>query len=78
MYVADAWCLTQQRVQDKILTNIFEQRKPSKDTLEKLNSVRLYPGVVTLVDIATDNGACIMAWALTGTSRAKPMLPWPN
>eukprot|EP00957_Ditylum_brightwellii_P161684 12309863-Ditylum_brightwellii.AAC.1 len=46
--------------------------------MRKLNAVQLYLGVVTLADIVSDRGMHIMAWALTGTSKAKPILPWPN
>eukprot|EP00957_Ditylum_brightwellii_P008996 680396-Ditylum_brightwellii.AAC.1 len=74
----DAWCPTPQRDHDKILMDMFEDRKPSKDTLGKLNAVRLYLGVVTLANIVNDLGTYIMAWAVTGASKAKPTLPWPN
>eukprot|EP00957_Ditylum_brightwellii_P083801 6369848-Ditylum_brightwellii.AAC.1 len=52
--------------------------KPSTLTLERLNAVRLYLGALMLSDIVTDKGMCIMDWALTGRTRAKTMIPWPN
>eukprot|EP00957_Ditylum_brightwellii_P050039 3793294-Ditylum_brightwellii.AAC.1 len=58
--------------------DVFGSLKPSTLTLERLNAVCLYLGVITLSDIVTDNGKSIMDWALTGGTRAKTMLPWPN
>eukprot|EP00957_Ditylum_brightwellii_P015997 1205475-Ditylum_brightwellii.AAC.1 len=58
--------------------DVFKATKPSDTTLEKLNTVRLYLGALTLADIVSDGGRNILPWALTGRSRAKPMIPWPN
>eukprot|EP00957_Ditylum_brightwellii_P175350 13348792-Ditylum_brightwellii.AAC.1 len=58
--------------------DVFDSLKPSTLTLEQLNTVRLYLGALMLSDIVTDNGTSIMDWALTGRTRAKTMLPWPN
>eukprot|EP00957_Ditylum_brightwellii_P090518 6892928-Ditylum_brightwellii.AAC.1 len=58
--------------------DVFGSLKPSTLALERLNAVRLYLGALTLSDIVTDNGKSIMDWALTGRTRAKTMLPWPN
>eukprot|EP00957_Ditylum_brightwellii_P019739 1489984-Ditylum_brightwellii.AAC.1 len=57
---------------------VFEAAKPSEATLEKLNMVRLYLGILTLADIISNDGRNILSWALTGRSRAKLMIPWPN
>eukprot|EP00957_Ditylum_brightwellii_P154262 11739527-Ditylum_brightwellii.AAC.1 len=57
LFVSDACCPTPQHVNNQILMDIFERRKPLKDTLEKLNAVRLYLGILTVSDITTDNGA---------------------
>eukprot|EP00957_Ditylum_brightwellii_P129478 9876432-Ditylum_brightwellii.AAC.1 len=40
--------------------------------------VQLYLGVLTLVDIVSDDGRHIQPWALSGCSKAKPMIPWQN
>eukprot|EP00957_Ditylum_brightwellii_P054188 4104306-Ditylum_brightwellii.AAC.1 len=58
--------------------DVFEASKPSNTTLEKLNTVRLYLGALTLADIVSNDGRNILPWALTGRSRAKLMIPWPN
>eukprot|EP00957_Ditylum_brightwellii_P065524 4970230-Ditylum_brightwellii.AAC.1 len=47
-------------------------------TLEQLNLVCLYLGVLTLADITNKNGTEIEPLALTGTKQARPTLPWPN
>eukprot|EP00957_Ditylum_brightwellii_P130577 9960826-Ditylum_brightwellii.AAC.1 len=76
--IPDLWLPRPQQDFDKILMDVFEAKKPSDATLEKLNMVRLYLGVLTLADIASDDGRNILPWALTGRSRSKPMIPWPN
>eukprot|EP00957_Ditylum_brightwellii_P097905 7456483-Ditylum_brightwellii.AAC.1 len=43
-----------------------------------LCKVPLYLGALTLANIVSDNGYYIMDWALTGLSKAKLMIPWPN
>eukprot|EP00957_Ditylum_brightwellii_P114081 8698146-Ditylum_brightwellii.AAC.1 len=58
--------------------DVFGSLKPSTLTLEQLNTIHLYLGAIALSDIVTDNGKSIMDWALTGRTRAKTMLPWPN
>eukprot|EP00957_Ditylum_brightwellii_P052808 4003712-Ditylum_brightwellii.AAC.1 len=78
LLIPDLWLPHPQRDFDKILMNVFEASKPSDTTLEKLNMVRLYLGTLTLADIVSDDGRNILPWALTGRSRAKPMIPWPN
>eukprot|EP00957_Ditylum_brightwellii_P025459 1924886-Ditylum_brightwellii.AAC.1 len=57
---------------------VFCSLKPSTLTLEWLNAVRLYLGALTLSDIVTDNSTSIMDWTLTGRTRVKTMIPWPN
>eukprot|EP00957_Ditylum_brightwellii_P126794 9664819-Ditylum_brightwellii.AAC.1 len=56
----------------------FEGKKPSKDTLEKLNAVFLYLGVLTVVSITNNEGTHIISWALSISLCAKALLPWPN
>eukprot|EP00957_Ditylum_brightwellii_P145989 11117013-Ditylum_brightwellii.AAC.3 len=56
----------------------FEAKKLTSDTLDKLNSVHLFLGVITLADITNDEGTHIMSWALTGSSHAMTLLSWPN
>eukprot|EP00957_Ditylum_brightwellii_P057775 4381033-Ditylum_brightwellii.AAC.1 len=58
--------------------DVFGSLKPSTLTLERLNTVCFYLGALTLSDIVTDNNTSIMEWALTGRTRTKTMLPWPN
>eukprot|EP00957_Ditylum_brightwellii_P176875 13473084-Ditylum_brightwellii.AAC.1 len=58
--------------------DVFNAFKSSDTTLEKLNTVRLYLGALTLADIVSDEGRNILPWALTGRGRAKLMIPWPN
>eukprot|EP00957_Ditylum_brightwellii_P131654 10040700-Ditylum_brightwellii.AAC.1 len=43
-----------------------------------INRVRLYLGVTSLADIVNDEGTHIMKWALVGSKRARPIIPWPN
>eukprot|EP00957_Ditylum_brightwellii_P119129 9087203-Ditylum_brightwellii.AAC.2 len=68
--IPDLWLLRLQQDFDKILMDVFEGSKPSDTTLEKLNTVRLYLGTLTLADIVFDYGRHILPWALTGRSRA--------
>eukprot|EP00957_Ditylum_brightwellii_P115113 8779421-Ditylum_brightwellii.AAC.1 len=56
----------------------FEEKKPSTDTLEKFNVVCLYLGVLTVADITNDEERHIIQWALSGSLRAKVLLPWSN
>eukprot|EP00957_Ditylum_brightwellii_P146229 11134347-Ditylum_brightwellii.AAC.1 len=58
--------------------HVFKSVKLTMDSLEKYNAVQLYLGVLTLAEIVSDDGKYIQPWALTGNSRAKPMLPWLN
>eukprot|EP00957_Ditylum_brightwellii_P175033 13326210-Ditylum_brightwellii.AAC.1 len=58
--------------------DVFKCVKPSSATLEQLNMVRLYLRVLTLVDIASDDGWHIQTWDLIECNKAKPMIPWPN
>eukprot|EP00957_Ditylum_brightwellii_P033728 2556182-Ditylum_brightwellii.AAC.1 len=58
--------------------DVFKATKLSDTTLEKLNTVRLYLGALMLVDIVSNDRRNILPWALTGRSRAKLMIPWPN
>eukprot|EP00957_Ditylum_brightwellii_P211328 15366049-Ditylum_brightwellii.AAC.1 len=51
---------------------------PGDATLEKLNLVRLYLGVVTLADLTNDAGTEIKPWVLTGERRVCPTIEWPN
>eukprot|EP00957_Ditylum_brightwellii_P063349 4808688-Ditylum_brightwellii.AAC.1 len=76
--IPHAWLPAPQRQHNQILMDVFCRLKPSTLTLERLNAVRLYPGALTLSDIATDDGKSIMDWALAGRVRAKSMIPWPN
>eukprot|EP00957_Ditylum_brightwellii_P123645 9426332-Ditylum_brightwellii.AAC.1 len=73
-----SWLPHQQWEHDQILMDVFKSMKLSTFLLEKLNAVQLYLGVLTLADIVSDDGKYIQPWALMGSSRAKPMLPWPN
>eukprot|EP00957_Ditylum_brightwellii_P153640 11692489-Ditylum_brightwellii.AAC.1 len=52
--------------------------KPGDAVLEQVNLVRLYLGVLTLADITNDAGNAIEPWAISGASRARPTIPWPN
>eukprot|EP00957_Ditylum_brightwellii_P176885 13473850-Ditylum_brightwellii.AAC.1 len=56
----------------------FGDTKPLSDTLYKLNVVWLYLGVITLADITNNEGTHIMPWALSGSTHAETLLPWPN
>eukprot|EP00957_Ditylum_brightwellii_P058376 4427180-Ditylum_brightwellii.AAC.1 len=56
----------------------FCSAKPGDATLDHLNAVRLYLGVTTLADITNDAGTMIESWALLGTKRAQPTIPWPS
>eukprot|EP00957_Ditylum_brightwellii_P160548 12222133-Ditylum_brightwellii.AAC.2 len=76
--IPDLLLLHLQQDFDKILMDVFEATKPSNTTLGKLNTVQLYLGALTLADIISNNGRNILPWALTGRSKAKPMIPWPN
>eukprot|EP00957_Ditylum_brightwellii_P059165 4490161-Ditylum_brightwellii.AAC.1 len=58
--------------------DVFVASHPGDATLEKLNMVRLYLGVLTLADITNDSGTHIEGWALTGAKHACPMIEWPN
>eukprot|EP00957_Ditylum_brightwellii_P036400 2755700-Ditylum_brightwellii.AAC.1 len=52
--------------------------KPQHLYTGKLNDVCLYLGVLMVADITNDEGMYIMPWALSSSSRAKVLLPWPN
>eukprot|EP00957_Ditylum_brightwellii_P188953 14383988-Ditylum_brightwellii.AAC.1 len=67
-----------QREHDQVLMDVFESAKPSPTTLEQLNMVQLYLGVLTLADIASDDGWSILPCGLSGCNKVKPMIPWPN
>eukprot|EP00957_Ditylum_brightwellii_P035985 2726459-Ditylum_brightwellii.AAC.1 len=74
----NAWLPIPQQSYNQIIMDVFGTLQFSLLTLERLNAVRLYLGVLTLADIVSDNGYYIMDWALTGQTKAKPMIPWPN
>eukprot|EP00957_Ditylum_brightwellii_P171253 13036641-Ditylum_brightwellii.AAC.1 len=76
--ILHAWLPAPQQEHDQILMDVFCSLKPSTLTLDRLNAVCLYLSALTLSDIVTDNGTSIMDWALTGRTRAKTMIPWPN
>eukprot|EP00957_Ditylum_brightwellii_P135179 10306429-Ditylum_brightwellii.AAC.1 len=76
--IPEAWIIKKQRENNKMLMGVFEEMKPLSDTLEKLNAVRLYLGVCTLVDICDEAGTQIKPWALSGFKQAKSMILWPN
>eukprot|EP00957_Ditylum_brightwellii_P062154 4717266-Ditylum_brightwellii.AAC.1 len=78
LIVPNVWLPHTQRKYDQILMNVFKSTKPPSATLEQLNMVQLYLGVLTLADIVSDDGQYIQPWALTGCKEAKPMIPWPN
>eukprot|EP00957_Ditylum_brightwellii_P108558 8280188-Ditylum_brightwellii.AAC.1 len=60
-----AWIPAPQREYNQIPMDVFYSLKPSTLTIERLNTVRLYLGALTLSDIVTDDGKSIMDWALT-------------
>eukprot|EP00957_Ditylum_brightwellii_P106981 8162511-Ditylum_brightwellii.AAC.1 len=47
-------------------------------TNDHINRVRLYLGVTTIADIASNEGSHVLSWALTGTKKATPTIPWPH
>eukprot|EP00957_Ditylum_brightwellii_P008411 637005-Ditylum_brightwellii.AAC.1 len=78
MTIQNAWLPAPQRAYDRIIMDVFVTLQLSALTLTRLNAVRLYLGTLTLADIVSDDGYYIMDWALTGQTKAKPMIPWPN
>ena len=78
LIVPNVWLPHTQHEFDQILMDVFEREKPFPATLEQLNLVRLYCDVLTFADIVSDDGQYIKPWALTGCSKAKPIIPWPN
>eukprot|EP00957_Ditylum_brightwellii_P171462 13053017-Ditylum_brightwellii.AAC.1 len=76
--IPDLWLPHLQQELNRILMDVFEATKPSDTTLGKLNTVRLYVGTLTLADIVFNDERNILPWALTGRSRARPIIPWPN
>eukprot|EP00957_Ditylum_brightwellii_P132646 10115318-Ditylum_brightwellii.AAC.1 len=72
------WLPKIQWINDMILIDVFCSSHPSDATLEKLNLVRLYLGVITLADLTNDAGTEIESWALTGERRVRPTIEWPN
>eukprot|EP00957_Ditylum_brightwellii_P105597 8050926-Ditylum_brightwellii.AAC.1 len=78
LIILNAWLPHTQCEHDQVLMDVFESAKPSPTILEQLNMVQLYLGVLTLADIASDDGQSILPWALTGCNKAKPMILWPN
>eukprot|EP00957_Ditylum_brightwellii_P074458 5657436-Ditylum_brightwellii.AAC.1 len=65
-------------IYNKIIMDMFGTLQLLALTLTRLNAVQLYLGALTLADIVSDEGYYIMDWALTGQTKAKPMIPWPN
>eukprot|EP00957_Ditylum_brightwellii_P095307 7259550-Ditylum_brightwellii.AAC.1 len=61
-----------------MLMEIFEEDKPGNAALDHLNRVRLFLGVTTLADICDDDGKKILAKALIGYKRFRPVTQWPN
>eukprot|EP00957_Ditylum_brightwellii_P025902 1959773-Ditylum_brightwellii.AAC.1 len=57
---------------------VFADMQPSPDTMAKLNSMRLYLSATALADIVNNTGTHIKPWALTGSSQATLLIPWPN
>ena len=49
--------------------DVYEKDKPSTNTLDPLNRVRLYLGVTTLADLCDDDKVFLESWALTGYKR---------
>eukprot|EP00957_Ditylum_brightwellii_P053289 4040444-Ditylum_brightwellii.AAC.1 len=78
MIIPDAWTPKIQRRHNATLMDVFVASHPADATLDKLNRVQLYLGVLTLADIANDSGTYIDAWALTGSKRARLTIKWPN
>eukprot|EP00957_Ditylum_brightwellii_P004684 355915-Ditylum_brightwellii.AAC.1 len=68
--IPDLWLPHPQWDFDKIFMDVFEATTPSETTLEKLNIVRLYLGVLTLADIVSNDRRNILPWDLTDRSRA--------
>eukprot|EP00957_Ditylum_brightwellii_P087715 6679758-Ditylum_brightwellii.AAC.1 len=67
-----------QQVHDKIMMDVFGTLQLLALTLTQLNTVMLYLGALTLADIVSNDGYYIMDWALTGRTKEKPMIQWPN
>eukprot|EP00957_Ditylum_brightwellii_P051814 3929129-Ditylum_brightwellii.AAC.1 len=78
MTIQNAWLPAPQWAYDRIIMDVFGTLQLSALTLTQLNTVRLYLGAITLADIVSDDRYHIMDWALTGRTKTKPMIPWPN
>ena len=69
IHIADVWIPSLQGVCDEMLMDVYEKDKPSTNTLDPLNRVRLYLGVTTLADLCDDDKVFLESWALTGYKR---------
>eukprot|EP00957_Ditylum_brightwellii_P123567 9421038-Ditylum_brightwellii.AAC.1 len=60
VFIPDAWCLKPQCLHNQFIMDCFEGRKLSADSLENLNAMCLYLGVLMITDITNDEGTHIM------------------
>eukprot|EP00957_Ditylum_brightwellii_P071753 5454706-Ditylum_brightwellii.AAC.1 len=65
LHIADVWTPSLQWEHDAMLMDAYKKEKPSTNTLDYLNRVRLYLGVTTLADLGGDDGIFLESWAIT-------------
>eukprot|EP00957_Ditylum_brightwellii_P032567 2467947-Ditylum_brightwellii.AAC.1 len=67
-------CMNAVEDHNKVLMDVFESLGLSNSTLEQLNLVRLYLGLITLADVTNDKGKHIFCWVLSGTAHGRPTI----
>jgi hypothetical protein len=79
IWIEQQWCPTLQRAHDEAIMILFMRIKGmTKGKLEKLNYVRLFLHVITIADLANEQGNIIPGHRFSGKWQANSSLEWPD